>query len=69
MKPNEDEIRGKIDKAAGAAKEKIGQLRGDVNLQEEGANQRDAGKVEEGFGKARRKVGEALRDLGKKINR
>ena len=69
MKPNEDEIRGKIDKTAGAAKEKIGQLRGDVKLQEEGANQRDAGKVEEGFGKARRKVGEALRDLGKKINR
>jgi len=68
MKPNEDEIRGKIDKTAGAAKEKIGRFRGDVNLEEEGANQRDAGKIEEGVGKARRKVGEALRDLGEKIN-
>jgi uncharacterized protein YjbJ (UPF0337 family) len=68
MKPNEDEIRGKIDKAAGTAKEKIGRATGNINLEDEGSDQRAGGKIEEGFGKARRKVGERLKDLGKKLN-
>jgi uncharacterized protein YjbJ (UPF0337 family) len=69
MKPNQDEVRGKINRAAGTVKEKIGRATGNPNLQQEGADQRDAGHIEEGVGKARRKVGEALRDLGKKFNR
>ena len=68
MRPNDDEIRGKIDQAAGTAKEKIGRATGDVDLEDEGAGERIAGNVEEGVGRVRRKSGEALKDLGKKIN-
>jgi uncharacterized protein YjbJ (UPF0337 family) len=69
MRPNEDEIRGKVDKAAGTVKEKVGRLTNNPNLVNEGADQRAGGEIEEGFGKAKRKVGEAVRDLGEKINR
>jgi uncharacterized protein YjbJ (UPF0337 family) len=64
---NEDEIRGRIDQAAGTVKEHLGRAAGDPVLQDEGMNQRDAGDIEHGVGKARRKVGEAIRDLGNKI--
>ena len=69
MKPNDDEVRGKIDRAAGNVKEHIGRATGDINLEEEGADQRDAGAIEEGAGRLRRKTGEVIEDLGKKINR
>jgi uncharacterized protein YjbJ (UPF0337 family) len=68
-KPNEDEIRGKIDEAAGTVKESIGRARGDVNMENEGADQRLGGKIEGGMGKARRKVSEGLDDLGDKLNK
>jgi uncharacterized protein YjbJ (UPF0337 family) len=68
MRPNEDEIRGKIDEAVGTAKEKIGRATNNPILEEEGADQRSAGNVEAGVGTARRKVGEAVKDLGEKIN-
>jgi len=67
-KPNEDEIRGKLDEAAGTVKESIGRARGDVNLENEGADQRFEGKIEGGVGKARRKISEGLDDLGDKLN-
>ncbi len=67
-RPNEDEIRGKLDEAAGTVKEKIGRASGDVNLENEGADQRFGGKVESGVGKARRKLSEGLDDLGDKLN-
>ena len=68
MKPNDDEIRGKIDQASGNVKERIGRATGDPNLEDEGAGERISGNVEEGVGRARRKTGEALRDIGRKIN-
>jgi len=68
-RPNEDEIRGKIDEAAGTVKENIGRASGDLNLENEGADQRFGGKVEGGIGKARRKVSEGLDELGNKLNR
>ena len=68
MRPNEDEIRGKIDQATGTAKEHIGRATGDVDLEDEGAGQRISGNLEEGIGRARRKTGEALKEIGKKIN-
>jgi len=37
-RPNKDEIRGKIDEAAGTVKENIGRARGDVDLENEGAD-------------------------------
>ena len=68
MRPNDDEIRGKIDQASGNVKEHIGRATGDVDLEDEGAGERIGGKIEEGVGRARRKTGEALKDIGKKIN-
>jgi uncharacterized protein YjbJ (UPF0337 family) len=67
MRPNENEIRGKIDQAAGAVKETIGRATNDPFLESEGADQRVGGELESGFGKARRKVGDAVRDIGKKL--
>ena len=68
MRPNEDEVRGKIDQAKGTVKEHIGRATGDVELEDEGAGERISGNIEEGVGRARRKTGEALKDLGKKLN-
>jgi uncharacterized protein YjbJ (UPF0337 family) len=67
MRPNEDEIRGKIDQAAGTVKEHVGRATGDAILESEGADQRVGGELESGLGKARRKVGDAIRDVGKKL--
>ena len=68
-RPNEDEIRGKLDEAAGTVKENIGRASGDLNLENEGADQRFGGQVEGGVGKARRKFSEGLDDLGDKLNK
>jgi uncharacterized protein YjbJ (UPF0337 family) len=69
MRMNNDEIRGKIDKASGAVKENIGRATGDPYLANEGADQRTGGEIEEGFGKARRKVGEAVKEAGEKLGK
>ena len=66
---NRDEIRGRIDQAAGEIKQRIGRAKGDIELEDEGAQQRNVGDLEHGFGKARRKVGEAMQDAGRKIKR
>lgn len=69
MRPNEDEIRGKIDQASGTVKQHIGRATGDVVLENEGADQRFGGDIEAGVGKARRKVGEVVSDIGKKLGK
>jgi uncharacterized protein YjbJ (UPF0337 family) len=66
---NRDEVRGKMDRMKGRVKEKVGDLRRDERLRNEGQADRAAGEVEEGFGRGRRKVGEAIKDLGNKIGR
>lgn len=63
----EDELKGKGKQVKGAAKEKLGKLTGDQDLQERGSQERFEGKVQEKVGKARRKVGEAVEDLGERI--
>lgn len=68
-RPNQDEIRGKIDEAAGTVKEKIGRASGNPDLEYEGADQRSGGKVESGVGKARRKVSEGLDEVSDKLNK
>jgi uncharacterized protein YjbJ (UPF0337 family) len=64
----EDEIKGKGKQVKGAAKEEIGKLAGNRELEDEGRGERFEGNVQEKFGKARRKVGDAVEDLGKKIS-
>jgi uncharacterized protein YjbJ (UPF0337 family) len=68
-RPNQDEIRGKIDEAAGTVKEKIGRASGNPDLEYEGADQRIGGKMESGAGKARRKVSEGLDEVSDKLNK
>jgi len=63
----EDEVKGKGKQAIGAAKEKLGKLVGDRDLEESGTQERFEGRVQEQLGKGRRKVGEAVEDLGERI--
>ena len=62
----EDELKGKGKQVKGTAKEKLGKLAGDHDLQQRGNQERFEGKVQEKVGKARRKVGEAVEDLGER---
>lgn len=66
--PNADEMKGKLDQASGAVKDKVGEMTGDRDLEERGEAQRAGGNVQEGFGTARRKVGDAIEDVGDKIS-
>ncbi len=63
----EDEVKGKGKQIKGTAKEKLGKLAGDRDLQDRGAEERFEGSVQEKTGKVRRKVGEAVEDLGGRI--
>ena len=65
--PNKTEMRGKINKAKGAVKEKVGHAVGDRNMEKEGAAARSKGSMQETVGRARRKVGDAVKGLGKTI--
>ncbi|HVG29960.1 MAG TPA: CsbD family protein [Pyrinomonadaceae bacterium] len=67
--PNEDEVKGKLDQASGAIKDKVGEVTGDRDLEERGEAQRAGGNLREGFGTARRKVGDAIEDVGDAIKR
>ncbi|HEU4368873.1 MAG TPA: CsbD family protein [Methylomirabilota bacterium] len=60
---NRDEIKGKIDKAKGYAKDKAGELTNDPELEAEGEIERGTGAVREGFGKAKRKVQKGVEDV------
>jgi Uncharacterized protein conserved in bacteria len=63
----EDELKGKGKQVKGAAKEELGKLVGNRDLQDRGSDEQFEGEVQEKVGKARRKIGEAVEDLGEKI--
>jgi len=63
----EDELKGKGKQVKGAAKESLGRLVGNRDLQDRGSDEQFEGKVQEKVGKVRRKVGEAVEDLGEEI--
>ena len=63
----EDELKGKARQVKGAAKEKLGKLAGNRDLEDRGSAERFGGKVQEKTGKVKRKIGEAVEDLGEKI--
>jgi uncharacterized protein YjbJ (UPF0337 family) len=64
---NKDEMRGKADQLKGAVKKRVGDLKNDEQLRDEGDADDIAGKVKEGFGKARRQIGNAIKDVGDKL--
>lgn len=63
----EDELKGKGKQVKGAAKESLGKLVGNRDLEDRGSDEQFEGKVQEKVGKVRRKVGEAVEDLGEEI--
>ncbi len=65
--PNKTEMRGKINKAKGSVKEKVGHAVGNRNMEAQGATDRSKGSRQETLGKARRKLGDAVKGLGKTI--
>jgi len=63
----ENELKGKGKQVKGSAKEKLGRISGNRDLQERGIQERVEGRVQERLGKAKRKVGEAVEELGDEI--
>lgn len=64
---NQDEIKGKMKKVKGKAKDKAGEVIGNRDLEEEGEAEYREGSLQEGVGHARRKAGEALEKVGKAV--
>ena len=62
--PNNDEVEGKLDRAVGAVKDKVGEATGDRELEAEGEAQNAEGKGEEAWGKLKRGVGDAVDAVG-----
>src|SRR5262249_24772970 len=67
--PNKDEMKGKLNKAKGAAKESIGRTVGDREMENSGAHERRSVTARENLSRARRKVGDALKDLGDAVRK
>jgi len=65
--PNKGEMRGKINKAKGAVKQKVGHAVGNREMENEGAAARSKGSMQETIGRARGKIGDAVRGVGKAI--
>jgi uncharacterized protein YjbJ (UPF0337 family) len=63
----EDELKGKGKKVVGEAKEHLGKLAGNRDLEDRGKQEQFEGTVQDKAGKVRRKVGEAIEDLGDRI--
>ena len=63
----EGEVKGKAKQVEGTAKEGLGKLVGNPDLEQRGNDDRVEGKVQEKLGKAKRKIGEAVEDIGEKI--
>jgi uncharacterized protein YjbJ (UPF0337 family) len=66
---NKNEVDGKLDQAKGKAKQAVGDLTNDPDLQAEGEADEIAGKVQDTVGRGTRKVGEAIEDVGKAVKR
>ena len=67
--PNRDEIRGKLRRAKGEVKEKVGRAANNPDLIQESQGDKARGRAQENLGKARRKVGDAIRDVGDAIRK
>lgn len=67
--PNKDEIKGKINRAKGDVKERMGRATNDPGLIQRGNDEKTAGRAQETVGKVRRKVGDAVKDVGDAIRK
>ncbi|HMH50011.1 MAG TPA: CsbD family protein [Candidatus Acidoferrum sp.] len=62
---DKDRIEGKVDKAKGFVKEKVGQLVNDPDLEAEGAADRLKGEIKDTVGKAKDKVRDVVDEATK----
>ncbi|MEP7116682.1 MAG: CsbD family protein [Acidobacteriota bacterium] len=62
---NKEEAAGKVEKAKGVVKEKVGQMTGDPELQDEGVADQASGAVREAVGTTKRKVEQVVDALKK----
>ena len=53
---NKNQVKGRVDKAKGAAKQAAGKATGNQKLKQEGAVQKAGGKAEAAYGDAKSKV-------------
>ena len=60
---HKDEIKGKFEKAKGAAKEKLGRVTNDPEMEGEGTADRAKGEIREGIGKAKEKIRDAADEM------
>jgi uncharacterized protein YjbJ (UPF0337 family) len=63
------EMRGKVKKLKGQAKEAAGIIVGDRKLEKAGAQERAEGAAQESVGKVRRKAGELVEEIGAAIRK
>lgn len=66
---NNDEVKGKWEKAKGTVKDKAGELTGNERLEAEGEAQHAGGEAQDAWGKTKRKVSEAVDSVADAINR
>ena len=62
---NKDEAKGKFEQGKGAAKEKLGEMANDADLEAEGKADKAAGHVQEKTGTVKRKAEEAADEFTK----
>ncbi|HEY3165818.1 MAG TPA: CsbD family protein [Candidatus Binatia bacterium] len=67
--PNKDEIKGKLKRAKGEVKERVGRATDDPEMIQKSQDDKAAGRTQETFGKARRKIGDAVKDVGDAIRK
>jgi uncharacterized protein YjbJ (UPF0337 family) len=63
MSINRNEVEGKVRKAVGVVKEKLGRASEDRDLEAQGSAERTAGGFQAGVGKVARKVTDAVDDV------
>jgi uncharacterized protein YjbJ (UPF0337 family) len=63
----EGEVKGKVKQARGVAKEKLGKLVGNRQMESKGKREKYEGRLKERMSQARRALGETVEDLGERI--
>ncbi len=64
---NKNEAEGKAEEIKGAIKNKVGEITGDRELEEEGEAEEIAGELQHEAGTVQRKAGEAIEKVGRTI--
>jgi len=69
MSINRNEVEGKVRKAVGVVKEKLGRASDDQDLEAQGSAERTAGGFQAGVGKVARKVTDAVDDVADDLSK